>query len=263
MQNLKWPTVASLLVVPILAGGLVVGGCNKVQEPEWFEIVPGLQALDTEPGQGALVEADDFVSVHYAGYIYEDGQKAEKPFDSSYDRGDPIVFPLGSHSVIPGWEKGLPGIHVGGKRELIISPELAYGERGHPPVIPENATLYFELEVVALPTVEVRVETEGSGPVAAVGDEVSVHYTGWLWEDGKKGKQFDSSQGRGVPFRFRLGAHMVIAGWDKAITGMQAGTKATLIIPPEMGYGTQGSGGTIPANATLCFEVELVEIVGK
>ncbi len=99
--------------------------------------------------------------------------------------------------------------------------------------------------------------------MAEVGDQISVHYTGWLWENGAKGAEFDSSIGRGVPYKFTLGAGMVIPGWDSGLQGMTVGTKAQLIIPAVMGYGKRGSPPKIPADATLCFDVELVEIDGK
>ncbi|MFL5269350.1 MAG: FKBP-type peptidyl-prolyl cis-trans isomerase, partial [Stellaceae bacterium] len=100
----------------------------------------------------------------------------------------------------------------------------------------------------------------GSGATAAAGHKVSVHYTGWLSENGSKGKKFDSSVDRGQPFQFTLGAHQVIAGWDEGVSGMKVGGKRTLIIPPELGYGARGAGGVIPPNATLIFDVELLGV---
>ena len=99
----------------------------------------------------------------------------------------------------------------------------------------------------------------GSGPVAQAGDTVRVHYTGRL-EDGTK---FDSSLDRGEPLEFPLGSGWVIAGWDEGVAGMQVGGKRRLTIPPDLGYGPAGSPPTIPPNATLIFDVELMEIVGK
>lgn len=96
----------------------------------------------------------------------------------------------------------------------------------------------------------------GSGPMVKAGDTVSVHYTGWL-EDGTK---FDSSLDRGTPFQFTVGARMVIAGWDEGLQGMQVGGKRKLVIPANLGYGEAGAGDVIPPNATLIFEVELLEI---
>ena len=97
----------------------------------------------------------------------------------------------------------------------------------------------------------------GKGDVAKTGDKVSVHYTGWLLT----GKQFDSSKTRNKPFEFKIGAGQVIKGWEQGVAGMHVGGKRELIIPPELGYGSRSVGrGLIPANSTLKFEVELLEI---
>jgi FKBP-type peptidyl-prolyl cis-trans isomerase len=101
----------------------------------------------------------------------------------------------------------------------------------------------------------------GSGFAATAGHKVSVHYTGWLSNNGAKGKKFDSSVDRGQPFQFTLGAHQVISGWEEGVSGMKVGGKRTLIIPPELGYGARGAGGgVIPPNATLIFDVELLDV---
>ena len=97
---------------------------------------------------------------------------------------------------------------------------------------------------------------KGSGREAHVGETASVHYTGWL----KDGTKFDSSLDRGQPFQFRLGAGRVIRGWDEGIVGMNIGSKRKLIIPPYLGYGKRGAGRVIPPNATLIFEVELLDL---
>ena len=98
----------------------------------------------------------------------------------------------------------------------------------------------------------------GSGATATAGRRVSVHYTGWLYENGTKGRKFDSSKDRGQPFAFPLGAGHVIGGWDEGVQGMQVGGTRVLVIPPQLGYGARGAGGVIPPNATLLFEVELL-----
>jgi peptidylprolyl isomerase len=100
----------------------------------------------------------------------------------------------------------------------------------------------------------------GSGATPVKGQTCAMHYTGWLWENGKKGAKFDSSVDRGKPFLFPLGMKRVIAGWDEGVASMQVGGARTLIIPPALGYGERGAGGVIPPNATLLFEVELLEI---
>ncbi|HSW17087.1 MAG TPA: FKBP-type peptidyl-prolyl cis-trans isomerase [Ramlibacter sp.] len=101
--------------------------------------------------------------------------------------------------------------------------------------------------------------TPGTGGEAVKGQHVHVHYTGWLYNDGQQGAKFDSSVDRNDPFAFSLGAGMVIRGWDEGVAGMKIGGKRTLIIPPELGYGARGAGGVIPPNATLKFDVELLD----
>jgi FKBP-type peptidyl-prolyl cis-trans isomerase len=100
----------------------------------------------------------------------------------------------------------------------------------------------------------------GDGATAKAGNKVSVHYTGWLSDNGAKGKKFDSSVDRGQPFQFTLGAKQVIAGWDEGVAGMKVGGTRTLTIPPELGYGARGAPGAIPPNATLIFDVELLQV---
>jgi peptidylprolyl isomerase len=101
----------------------------------------------------------------------------------------------------------------------------------------------------------------GSGQVAVAGLSVAVHYTGWIYKNGVKGVQFDTSRERGKPIVFKLGTGQVIRGWDEGVAGMRPGGTRTLIIPPELAYGSRGAGnGLIPPNATLIFEVELVDV---
>ena len=100
----------------------------------------------------------------------------------------------------------------------------------------------------------------GTGDLAQAGNNVSVHYTGWLWQDGAKGAKFDSSRDRNDPFSFDLGRGSVIRGWDEGVQGMRVGGTRVLVIPPALGYGARGAGGVIPPNATLMFEVELLDV---
>jgi peptidylprolyl isomerase len=100
----------------------------------------------------------------------------------------------------------------------------------------------------------------GTGASPQKGQTCVMHYTGWLWENGAKGKKFDSSVDRGTPFSFPIGQGRVIKGWDEGVATMKVGGQRVLLIPPDLGYGSRGAGGAIPPNATLIFEVELLEI---
>src|SRR5689334_20712537 len=103
----------------------------------------------------------------------------------------------------------------------------------------------------------------GTGAEATAGKQVTVHYTGWLYDPkaaDKHGKKFDSSKDHGEPFSFKLGARQVISGWDQGVAGMKIGGMRTLVIPSELGYGARGAGGAIPPNATLVFDVELLDV---
>src|SRR5580693_5142058 len=102
--------------------------------------------------------------------------------------------------------------------------------------------------------------TVGTGASPKPGQTCVMHYTGWLYEDGKKGKKFDSSVDRNEPFEFPIGQRRVIAGWDEGVASMRVGGKRTLIIPAALGYGARGAGGVIPPNATLMFDVELLAV---
>jgi len=114
---------------------------------------------------------------------------------------------------------------------------------GNPVIATDSGLQYIDVE-------------PGEGDLAEAGDTVSVHYTGWLVD----GTKFDSSKDRGTPFQFPLGAGRVIKGWDEGVAGMKVGGVRKLIIPPELGYGSRGAGSAIPPNATLIFEVELLEV---
>jgi FKBP-type peptidyl-prolyl cis-trans isomerase len=114
--------------------------------------------------------------------------------------------------------------------------------------------------ITSLQVADVKV---GTGAAAANGKEVTVHYTGWLYDPktaDHHGKKFDSSRDHGEPFTFKLGAGMVIRGWDQGVAGMKIGGSRTLVIPSELGYGSRGAGAAIPPNSTLVFDVELLAV---
>lgn len=230
----------------------------------------GLQYFDLSEGSGDAAVKSATVATHFTLWV-----KTESGFDyidSSLDRS-PMKFVVGrGDTVFPGWEEGVTGMKVGGKRYLVIPPTLGMGAQDNG-AIPANSTLVMEIELTELtmPQVATQVDekdfivtesglkyydlVEGTGDAAAAGQTVVVNYTGWL-EDGT---QFDTSVGSATPFSFVLGQGRVIAGWDEGLVGMKVGGKRQLIIPAALGYGDSGS-GIIPGGATLIFEVELIEI---
>jgi FKBP-type peptidyl-prolyl cis-trans isomerase len=169
-----------------------------------------------------------------------------------------VEFVLGAGQAMPGWEEGLPGMKVGGTRVLTIPAELAYGSQGTAE-IPPNSTLVYKfelLDVQSAPQVKIEDIQVGTGAVAAPGTTITVNYTGTLTD----GTVFDSSYKRNEPFTLQLGAGQVIPGWEQGLEGMKVGGKRKLTIPPSLGYGAQGAGNVIPPNATLIFEVELLDV---
>jgi peptidylprolyl isomerase len=122
------------------------------------------------------------------------------------------------------------------------------------------ATVAAAAEVTTPSGLRIDDTLEGKGAPAQPGQTVTVHYTGWLYVDGKKGAKFDSSRDRGEPFAFTLGKGDVIKGWDEGVANMRVGGKRTLIIPAALGYGASGAGGVIPPNAALIFDVELLGV---
>ena len=240
----------------------------SIIKPNTYTTESGIIVTDYVIGEGPSPERGDRVVVHYTGR-FMDGEE----FDSSHSRGKPFEFVLASGSVIKGWDEGVATMKVGGKRKLIIPSHLGYGQRGAGKVIPPNATLHFDVELIEvkekfidtdfeLPGREEVTESglrmiihkEGNGEIPQTGQTVIVHYRGIL----ENGKEFDSSHDKGQPFKFPLGQGRVIKGWDEALSIMSKGEKRTLIIPPNLGYGSRAK-GKIPANSILIFEVELID----
>jgi peptidylprolyl isomerase len=141
---------AALALVAVLTGACAGTNTATAQEVGKTVTTPsGLRIIDSQIGTGATPRTGQTCAMHYTGWLYQNGAKGQK-FDSSLDRGRPFEFPIGKGQVIPGWDEGVASMKVGGKRTLIIPPELGYGARGAGGVIPPNATLIFEVELLGV-----------------------------------------------------------------------------------------------------------------
>lgn len=143
---------------------------------------------------------------------------------------------------------------------LAFTPAFAQGTQATTSPATSAASSNLSATVKELQKTDIK---QGTGAEALSGKPVLVHYTGWLYDSAApegKGSKFDSSRDRGVPFGFFLGSGKVIKGWDEGVVGMKVGGQRRLVIPPQLGYGERGAGGVIPPNATLIFDVELVEV---
>lgn len=231
----------------------------------------GLQYADLTQGAGAEAVAGNIVITHFT--IWQQGEEGLE-YVATSEGSEPLTFVQGAgDTVFPGWEEGVLGMQVGGKRQLIVPPELGMGETGGGNIA-GNTTLVMEIEltdVLEQPTLSRMPESEltttesglqyadlvtGEGAAVESGATVSVQYSGWL----ENGTLFDSSVTRGEPISFTLGQGNVIQGWDEGLIGMKVGGKRQLIIPAALAYGEEGAGETIPPGATLIFDIELVEI---
>jgi peptidylprolyl isomerase len=142
--------LATCIAIALALGSAAVLNTAMSQPaPKPVTTSSGLQTIDTKAGTGASPRAGQTAVVHYTGWLYENGTKGAK-FDSSVDRGQPFEFPLGQGRVIKGWDEGVASMKVGGKRTLIIPPQLGYGVRGAGGAIPPNATLMFDVELLGL-----------------------------------------------------------------------------------------------------------------
>jgi peptidylprolyl isomerase len=243
----------------------------SVTPDELLAMENGEQYADLVLGDGAEAITNTTVTTEYS--IWVAGSSSDDFVFSSTD-SQPVTFVVGKGDVVfPGWEQGVIGMKVGGKRLLIIPPDLALGSESSS-AIPANSTLIMEITLTDVKELRKATKVDekdyitaasglkyydiqvGTGVTPTVGQTVVVNYVGWL-EDGT---QFDSSYDRGETFSFVLGMGNVITGWDLGVASMKVGGIRQLVIPSELGYGDTGAGSTIPPGATLIFEVELVEI---
>jgi peptidylprolyl isomerase len=255
-----------LIVIGIAAGVIVViliaiiAFLNRPQASS----VSRLEFNDIVVGTGREARTGDTVMVEFIGWVY--GRDRKDFFDRSANHEGPFQFILGKGQAIEGFDQGIVGMKEGGQRELIVPPELGYGKNGAlNGKIPPNTALRFEVELVEVATTlpptsvkELKVEdlVVGTGATAQSGKTITVHYNGWL----ENGSKFDTSYDNGEPIEFVLGKGQVIAGWEQGLTGMRVGGKRRLTIPPDLGYGSKGAFKSVPPNAALIFEVELLAV---
>ena len=241
----------------------------KVDLKSSTRLANGEYYRDLVPGMGAAVSNGQLLGVHYTGWLSNGTQ-----FDGNAG-GAAFPFVLGGGQVIAGWDLGFDGASVGGIRQLIIPPALAYGQTGQG-AIPGNAVLVFNVQIDSARTVTVentpfsaslgvdlanstrrsngeyyRDLVAGGGAAVSAGQTLGVHYTGWLAD----GTRFDSNVGAAA-FSFVLGGGRVIPGWDQGFGGAHVGGTRQLLIPPELGYGVAGS-GPIPPDAVLVFNIQI------
>jgi FKBP-type peptidyl-prolyl cis-trans isomerase len=245
-------------------------GAKPVVEIPAGEAPEGLEIIDLVEGEGAEAAAGDLVTAHYVGVLHDDGTE----FDSSWDRGQPFEFQLGGGQVIVGWDEGIEGMKVGGRRMLVIPSDLAYGEAGSGGTIGPDAALVFVVDLVDLlvlpdpseePTVEIPDEVtgeleivdvvEGDGEELEAGDTATIHYVLALKSSG----QTEDSSWAAQPVTVPIGTGNVIAGWDEGLLGMKEGGRRFIVVPPEMGFGDEGN-GPIPPGDTLIFMVDLLKV---
>ena len=252
---------AALVLVAVLAIGCGKGG-NGGAAKQPATTADLLQIKDLIAGSGDVAKADDYVSIEYTAWVYQNGAQGAK-LASTADNGIPETLALDASANWPRGKmaEGITGMKTGGKRTFVIpsDPQGAAAAQ-----IPAGASVMFEVTLLSIPRVQQQDLVPGNGPEARAGDVIDVNYTGWLSENGNKGKKFDSSLDSGQPLHFQLGAGRVIPGWDIGVEDMRVGGKRQLIIPPELAYGRRGTGGgIIPPNSTLIFDVELLKVEGK
>lgn len=256
---------ACLLAVARLpaAGAEEMAATSAVATPA--EIVK----IDVLIGTGDEVVAGKPILVHYTGWIYDEAAPDHKgrKFDSSRIRDEPFALTLGEKKVIDGWEQGILGMKIGGRRTLIIPPSLGYGAQAVGK-IPANSTLMFDIEALPplppLPVLTDIVSTDlvvGKGAEASTGMNVSLLTKGWVYSTATSshhGKMFDDSRAGGTSLDFVAGAGRVLKGIDRAVIGMKVGGKREVIVPAHLGFGGRRVGIMVPENSVLIYELELI-----
>lgn len=243
-----------------------------------FTTLSLIPKTDTVIGTGAIAASRNLVTINYTGYL-RDNSKADKKGAQFEASTAPFSFLLNVDSRIQGWDLGILGMKVGGKRTLEIPANMAWGKDGRKDnagnvIVPANTDVVYDIELTAVnasppsqtaqPAFDAKDEVLGTGTAAVKGSTLAVQYTGYLYNDSvtdKKGMRFDTSRISGTALSVKLGDNKVIQGWEKGLLGMKAGGKRTLVIPADLAYGANAQ-GSIPANSPLIFEVEVTSVTG-
>jgi FKBP-type peptidyl-prolyl cis-trans isomerase len=259
--------ICVIVVLALLAPSF---GCDRSNK---WTTESGLQVTELAEGEGETPEKGDILKLRYTGW-YLDG----KQFDSTDKLSEPSAVRFGYGNLLPGLEEGVATMRKGGKRILILPPELAFGKEGRPGVVPPDQWVKFEVELVdiepgpppvvpwndagmeivttktGLQIVEYKI---GDGDYPKIGDTVVVSYSGFLDD----GTLFDTTAYSAQPIEFVLTPKTLIPGWVEALLTMRVGGARKIIVPPFLGYGEKGFGKTVPPNATLVYDMELLDIV--
>ncbi len=274
--------------------GLLLGYFAKANFKNPIKLSSGVYVVIEKEGSGDFIKPSFEVTMNYDKYILN-GPKYDSNIDSIFNHQTPLKVNIGQRQLLAGWEEGLKEFKKGSKGQIFIPSKLAYGGNKFGvranDTIPANSIIRLEVEildVVDLATIarqlaekqdnEIQIflktnnltgvktnsglyyviTKEGTGNSPAVGDEVSMNYTGMFLDGNKFDSNLDSSFGHVTPLNFPLGQGRVIRGWDEGIMLLKKGTKAKFILPSAIGYGANGS-GKIPANTILQFDVELLD----
>jgi peptidylprolyl isomerase len=230
----------------------------------------GLQYLEESAGSGETPKAGDIVTMHYIASLL-DGTE----LSNTYTFDEPINTVWGLNRLLPGWEEGLGMMKPGGKAKLVLPADLAFGVEGYG-IIPPNSQIVMQVELLSVEPAPVPTEIasdqltqstsglqyyeiiEGEGPESTQNSTVSTNYIIWVKTD--QGYNFVDRSTAGSPLSFVLGrGDMVFPGWDEGATGMKVGGKRLLVIPPDLGLGSENN-DIIPANSTLVMEIELTDV---
>jgi peptidylprolyl isomerase len=260
-----------------------IWGCSN--NSDVVTLKSGLKYSDIKIGTGVEAKNGDLIEINFKGWVIKDSSnlysdwavdstKKNDIIADSYAMNQSMKFILGSENFIKGSEEGMVGMKAGGQRTIIIPSYLCYGPEGMGP-IPPNSSVKVVIELLSakeVPLVKTwdvdstlfrttasglkyAIIKEGEGPLIEKGKQVVVHYSGFLLD----GTKFDSSVERDEPLTFSAGIGQVIPGWDEGLLLLKKGSKAKFIIPSNLAYGDRDL-GKIPANSTLVFDVEIVDV---